>query len=362
MTQQTHDHPLQTPEMINEVTKAIDDASEELRALNLEIFNNPEACKLLSEWLENRRWSVHCGVYGIKTTFKARFSVKEGGRTVYFNAKYDTLSTISHTCSHNLITTSALFSAISLKSILKAYSIPGILGFDSCVIIHRMLDFSIPVCYIKASLKLHAKFRGIILLRQYIQKSESIQRCILKVGKIANIIPDYAEGLFSVRAITVKGVEKLRERMERVFQGVAEATGCKVELEWFALYEDVVTNDTLAEQYRQYMLQYLGLQPEQMVLMKEARMVHDSLGSSDFGSCSYICPGIQAMFNIKASDLPHLIGFREAAQGDIAHEKALRAGKANTLIFLDMLTNDAFTTRMKDEFRAAMKEAGRLSE
>lgn len=48
----------------------------------------------------------------------------------------------------------------------------------------------------------------------------------------------------------------------------------------FALYEDVVTNDTLAEQYRQYMLQYLGLQPEQMVPVKEARTVHDSLGSS----------------------------------------------------------------------------------
>lgn len=48
----------------------------------------------------------------------------------------------------------------------------------------------------------------------------------------------------------------------------------------FALYEDVVTNDTLAEQYRQYMLQHLGLQPEQMVPLKEARTVHDSAGSS----------------------------------------------------------------------------------
>lgn len=48
----------------------------------------------------------------------------------------------------------------------------------------------------------------------------------------------------------------------------------------FALYEDVVTNDTLAEQYRQYMLQHLGLRPEQMVPLKEARTVHDSAGSS----------------------------------------------------------------------------------
>ncbi|OOF90176.1 hypothetical protein ASPCADRAFT_179611 [Aspergillus carbonarius ITEM 5010] len=418
MTQQAHSHPLQAPEVINEVTKAIDDASEELRALNLDIFNNPEvafqevkACKLISDWLENRGWTVRRGVYGIETAFEARFCVKEGGRTVCFNAEYDALPTIGHACGHNLIATSALSSAIGLESILRIHSIPGTLvvmgtpaeesqggkwlmaqngawkGFDSCVMTHGMPDFSTPVCCTKASLKLRAKFRGkpahaaagpwtgrnacdaivqaytgIALLRQHIQKSESIQGCILEAGKAANLIPDYAEGLFSVRAMTVKGVEELRERVEGVFYGAAGATGCKVELEWFALYEDVVTNDTLAEQYRQYMLQYLGLQPEQMVPVKEARTVHDSLGSSDFGSCSYICPGIQAMFDIKASDLPHSIGFREAAQGDVAHEEALRAGKANALISLDVLTNDTFATRMKEEFRTAMKKAGRLAE
>ncbi|PYI02592.1 hypothetical protein BO78DRAFT_410495 [Aspergillus sclerotiicarbonarius CBS 121057] len=418
MTHQIYDHPLQSPDVINKVTKAIDDASEELRALNLEIFHNPEvafqevkACKLLSDWLESRGWTVRRGVYGIETAFEARFSVKEGGRTVCFNAEYDALPNIGHACGHNLIATSALSSAIGLESILKTHSIPGTLvvmgtpaeesqggkwlmaqhgawkSFDSCVMTHGMPDFSTPVCCTKASWKLRAKFRGksahaaagpwtgknacdaivhaytgIALLRQHIQKSESIQGCILEAGKAANLIPDYAEGVFSVRAMTVKGVEELRERVEGVFYGAAGATGCKVELEWFALYEDVVTNDTLAEQYRQYMLQYLGLQPEQMVPLKEARTVHDSAGSSDFGSCSYICPGIQAMFDIKASDLPHSIGFREAAQGDVAHGEALRAGKANALISLDVLTNDAFATRMKEEFRAAMKEAGRLSE
>ncbi|PWY78095.1 hypothetical protein BO94DRAFT_548889 [Aspergillus sclerotioniger CBS 115572] len=158
-------------------------------------------------------------------------------------------------------------------------------------------------------------YTGIIILRQHIQKN-------------------YAEGLFNVRAMMVKDVKELRERVERVFYNAAGATGCKVELEWFALYEDVVTNDTLAEQYRQYMLQYLGLQPEQMVSVKETRTVHDLLGSS----------------------------FCEAVQDYVVHEKALRAGKANALISLDMLINDAFATRMKEDFRAAMKDAGRLSE
>lgn len=65
------------------------------------------------------------------------------------------------------------------------------------------------------------------------------------------------------------------------------------------------------------------------------------------------------MFEIKASDLPHSIGFREASQGDFAHAEALRAGKANALITLDVLTDDNFATKVKDEFVQAMKEAGR---
>ncbi|KAI2903714.1 hypothetical protein CBS11852_1725 [Aspergillus niger] len=418
MAQQTHNYPLQSTEVINEIGSVIDDASEELRRLNLEIFNNPEiafqevkASKLLSDWLENRGWTVQRGVYGVQTAFEARFSVKEGGRTVCFNAEYDALPNIGHACGHNLIATSAVASAVAIEHMLKAHNLPGTVvvmgtpaeesqggkwlmaqngawkGFDSCVMTHGMPDHSTPVCCTKASWKLRAKFHGktahaaagpwtgrnacdaivqayngIALLRQHIQKSESIQGCILEAGKAANLIPDYSEGVFSVRAKTVKEVEALRERVEGVFNGAAAATGCRVEMNWFALYEDVVTNDTLAEQYRQYMLQHLGLQPEQMVPLKEARTVHDSAGSSDFGSCSYICPGIQAMFDIKAPDIPHSVGFLESAKGDVAHTEALRAGKANALITLDVLTNDDFAQRMKDELRAAMKEAGRLSE
>jgi metal-dependent amidase/aminoacylase/carboxypeptidase family protein len=63
--------------------------------MHLKIYNNPEilfqefkACKLLSDWFEARGWTVQRGVYGIETSFEARFSVAEGGRTVCFNAEY----------------------------------------------------------------------------------------------------------------------------------------------------------------------------------------------------------------------------------------------------------------------------------
>lgn len=121
-----------------------------------------------------------------------------------------------------------------------------------------------------------------------------------------------------------------------------------------------MTNATLAEQYRQYMIQYLGMAPEKMVPVDEAKVIHDVGGSSDFGSCSYLCPGIQAMFDIAAADAPHSVPFRDAAGSDLAHAEALRAAKANALISLDVLTNDGFAARVKHEWQDAMREAGRL--
>ncbi|RAL13391.1 M20 family metallopeptidase [Aspergillus homomorphus CBS 101889] len=416
MAQPTETLPLQPGDIISEATQAIDDASEELRRLSLEIFHNPEtafqevkASKLLSDWLEHRGWTVTRNVYGIETAFEARFSVRDGGRTVCFNAEYDALPGVGHACGHNLIAISTLASAVAVESVLKSRNLPGTAvvmgtpaeesyggkwimakngawqGLDACVMTHGMPDFSTPVCMTKASWKLRAKFHGkaahaagapwtgrnacdaivqaytgIAMLRQHIEKSESIQGCILEAGKVPNLIPDYAEGMFSVRAPTVKQIEALKARVEPIFHGAAAATGCTVELEWFALYEDVVTNETLAEQYRQYMIQHLGLTLDEMLPVAEARIVHDLGGSSDFGSCSYICPGIQAVFNINATDLPHSTGFREAAESEIGHAEALRAGKANALICIDVLLNDDFASRMKQEFNQTMKAAGRL--
>ncbi|PCG94220.1 Peptidase M20D, amidohydrolase, predicted [Penicillium occitanis (nom. inval.)] len=405
---------LQSADIVTEVSAAIDNASEELRR----IFNNPElifhefkACKLLSDWCESRGWSVKRGVYGLETAFEARFSVGTGGRTVCFNAEYDALPGLGHACGHNLIATSSVASAIAIETIMKRHSVNGTVilmgtpaeesgggkwimanhgawkGVDACVMTHGMPSFSTPLCLTKASWKIRAKFHGlaahaatapwkgrnacdaivnaytaISMLRQHLEKGQSIQACILEAGKASNIVPEYAEGVFSIRAPTMKKLDELRARFEPIFGAAADATGCTVKLEWTALYEDVVSNNTLAEQYRQYMLRHLGLTPEQMPTLAASRIAHDQPGCSDFGSCSYICPGIQPMFEIKASDFPHSIGFRDAASGDFAHQEALRAGKANALICLDVLMNDEFAEVMRNEFIDAMKERGRWSE
>lgn len=66
------------------------------------------------------------------------------------------------------------------------------------------------------------------------------------------------------------------------------------------------------------------------------------------------------MFEIRAADAPHSVPFREAAGTDFAHGEALRAGKANALISLDVLMNDEFAANVKEEWEEAMRDAGRL--
>jgi metal-dependent amidase/aminoacylase/carboxypeptidase family protein len=69
-------------------------------------------------------------------------------------------------------------------------------------------------------------------LRQHIRKEESIQAVILQAGKAPNVIPDFAEGSFSLRGRDRKALERLRDRVEPVFESAAKATGCTVEVIW----------------------------------------------------------------------------------------------------------------------------------
>lgn len=223
-------------------------------------------------------------MYGIETAFEARFSTGQSqvqGRTIGFNAEYDALPGVGHACGHNLIATSTLASAVGVEAVMKKLGFAGtvvVMGtpaeesgggkwimakngawkdMDACVMTHGMADFSTPVCMTKASWKMKAAFHGksahagaapwtginacdaivqayngIALLRQQMAKDESIQGVITQAGKAANLIPDYAEGLFSVRAPTMKKLEGLRRRVAPIFDAAAQATGCRVELEW----------------------------------------------------------------------------------------------------------------------------------
>lgn len=77
------------------------------------------------------------------------------------------------------------------------------------------------------------------------------------------------------------------------------------------------------------------------------------------GNCTYICPGIQALFAINADDMPHTAAFRDASSTEYAHIEAIRAGKAHAFVGIDAITDDVFYASVRQEWEEAMRKAGR---
>lgn len=80
--------------------------AEELKALSLYIWNNPElaykehlAHDRLTEYLEQQGFEVERH-YHLPTAFRATFTQGQGGRTVGYNSEYDALPGIGHACGY----------------------------------------------------------------------------------------------------------------------------------------------------------------------------------------------------------------------------------------------------------------------
>jgi hypothetical protein len=126
------------------------------------------------------------------------------------------------------------------------------------------------------------------------------------------------------------------------------------------LYDDVVTNYGLANRYREHMISDLGMREEDMLPLDVAKHKYEMYGSSDMGNCTYVAPGIQALFAIDVLDELHTLRFMEAAGLEYAHTEALRTGKANAFLGVDVLVDDEFYREVREEWEESMKAAERL--
>lgn len=122
----------------------------------------------------------------------------------------------------------------------------------------------------------------------------------------------------------------------------------------------MVSNLALANRYREHMLSDLGAKEGELLPLDEAARKYQLYGSSDMGNCTYLAPGIQALFAIDAADELHTHWFKEAAGLKYAHSEALRAGKANAFLGVDALMDDAFYAEVRREWEETMRAAGRL--
>ncbi|KAK3844048.1 MAG: hypothetical protein J3R72DRAFT_439659 [Linnemannia gamsii] len=398
-------------EFAKAVHLAIEGVSSELREISLKLHEDPElsykeykAHALLTDYLEKKGFEVERKAYGLDTAFVARAGNSDKV-TVGICSEYDALpSTDSpkgafHACGHNLIAISGIATAIGLKAVIEQFGLEGQVKLfgtpaeetsggkivmlekgafkdvDVCMMLHGAngdvvypaflaLDTVTVEFFGKASHASASPWEGInaldaaiqaytniAMMRQQMHPSQRVHGIIKDGGKAANIIPDYTNSVYTVRAPKFTEVEVLKKRVEKIFNAAATSTGCTVKLTWGIPYKDIITNDPLARKFEHYMntqgLKYASKEEQQSKLS----------GSTDMGNLSYALPGIHPMFNIlnligeddKTMGL-HTKDFAHAAAQPIAHVATLRASKSLALTGLECIVDSMFLKAVKQDF------------
>ena len=374
------------------------------RQIALDIHAHPEtsnheyfACNLLSEQLKTEGFAVTTDVAGHPTGFTAVYKAQKPGPVLVFLAEYDALAGLGHGCGHNLFGATSLLAAVCLKQVIddvggevRVYGTPGEEGgengsakgsfvregffkdVDAALCVHpgssehELTHEEIACAPFRVEFKGRAShaaanpqeginaldalimvFNAIGLLRQQLPQDVRIHGIVTKGGDAPNIIPDYTEGRFYVRAANVKRMMAVYRKLEHIVEGAALQTGCTGLME---LTQNVVDNILPTPSFDAVYLKNLLSLGEEYHNPK-----HAPLGSSDVGNVSQCIPVIQPM--IRISEVPlagHTIEKREACRSEMGLRSILTGSEALALTALDLILDPALLESIKREHAAVV--------
>jgi amidohydrolase len=374
------------------------------RQLALDIHARPEtsnhevfACGLLSDQLRAEGFAVTVDVAGHPTGFTGVYKSGKPGPVLAFLAEYDALPGLGHGCGHNLFGPTSVLAGAALKQVIdetggeiRVYGTPGEEGgengsakgsfvregyfrdVDAALCVHPGSDHhelthpeiacapiriefkgkaahasSAPQEGVNALDALVLVFNAIGLLRQQLPRDVRIHGIVTRGGDAPNIIPDYTEGRFYVRAATVPRMMEVLEKLKKIVEGAALQTGCTGLLEPTQrnLIHNVVPTPSFDEVYLKNLLS-LGEKYENIIV---------PLGSSDVGNVSQVIPTIQPM--IRISDTPvagHTIEKREACKSETGLSSIALGAKVLALTALDLIQSPALLQKIKQDHAEAV--------
>jgi amidohydrolase len=384
---------------------AIDASAAELRSVSQFIHDHPEialqevqSSEAAADILEKLGFEVERGIAGLPTAFRATIG-SDGGPHIAFLAEYDALPGVGHGCGHNLIALSALAAGVGAKAGLNGtparitvFGTPAEEAVGGKVIMknagvfddvdvamgahpgdeeswcptvegsgealacqgvtiaflgqaaHAAAD---PYNGINALDAIILTYNGINALRQHVRSDARFHGIIVKGGEAANVIPDYAEAFFFVRASTQKYMYELVEKVRKIAEGAALMTGATLE---FSFPEDaswdMITNYTLARALKAN-IDRVGLE------LPDAK-VEEGTGSTDWGNVSYAVPSVETTFPIVQGRCTwHSQDVVDAAESEYGYANTFLISKAMALTALDLIEQPATLTAIKREFETA---------
>ncbi|MCJ7830538.1 MAG: M20 family metallopeptidase, partial [Desulfobacterales bacterium] len=318
------------------IDREVEALAEELYAVSDFLLANPEtayqefkACAYLSRFLNDHGFTVEAKPGGLETAFLARPNGHKTGRpAVAILAEYDALPKNGHGCGHTRIAAASLGAALTLQrleTLPGAFAVVGTPaeeggggkakladagvfdGLEAAMMIHPGQQ-NIPGKDMLGRIKFKMEFFGrtahasgspdrglnaldaliqaynsINALRQHLRPDGRVHGIITHGGDAPNIIPDYAAGLFYVRAGSRTYRDEIFERVQSCAQGAALATGTRCEITVEQPTIDPFRRNAPLEAAAAANMQALGLSIDP----DDGRR-----GSSDIGNLSHVLPAI----------------------------------------------------------------------
>ena len=324
-----------------------EELAPQLEEISHFLYTHPElgleeyqAAEYLSDWMEKQGFALERRWYGLDTAFAARWG--EEGPCVAFLAEYDALPGYGpkgcdpgHACGHNWIAATCAGAAVIFKRVCEQTGLKARVLFAGCPaeetfgskallaakgafdqvdlalqahlseetnIYHRSLALTaLEIRYfgkaahasaapwegINALDAVQLFYAGISALRQQLKPDVRLHGIVREGGLAANSIPERASCLYYARAARRQDLDRVVERLRDVAQGAALMTGARLEINQDELPMDDIVRLPALQQLFDGLLRKEGL----VTITPEVEAAR-SVGSTDVGNVSHVCPTI----------------------------------------------------------------------
>lgn len=363
-------------------------------------FNERKASEKICALMEGKGFAVERGLGGLETAFKASKRHGTGSPVFAFIAEYDALPEIGHACGHNLIAAMSVGAAAAADRVLGESGLNGTVvlmgtpaeeqgggkvvlveagcfdGIDCALMVHPAARTQVDDRTL-ASARLILKYagkpahassapwNGANALEAVIQTFNQINawRCQLREfsringiitsgGKAVNIIPEYAEASFGIRAADREYLEELVEKVRLCANNAASSLGVSVDIVRTGRgYDSIVNNPVL----RDLMAANFSLAGEEVVPRREDA----GLASADMGNVTRRLPSAHCYVKVEAGIEMHTAEFAQACNGPEAGRALAAGAKAMGMTAVEVFSDPALLTKINAAFSRGKPPSGR---
>lgn len=406
-------------------------------------FQEFESSKLLADVLENNGFRVTRGVAGMKTAFVAEagsgkpviavlaeFDALPGlNQEAVPRKEPRPRATAGHGCGHNLFGAASTAAAIAVNQVLKEKNIPGTVRLYGCpaeeggggkvymvrdglfkdvdVALHwhpaDKNSAALRTCL--AVIRFRARYYGksahaagsphegrsamdgvelfnvgMNYMREHIIQQARVHYVVTNGGLRPNVVPDYAEVWYYIRAPKMTQAREIFERAKKVAQGAALMSETRHEIVEVTGTYELLLNETLGKlmdknlnligppkfseeemEFARQLRQSLGLAEDMDLTSGASGPIHTAIepfqvslgyGSTDVGDVSWTVPTVGLNIATAARGIPgHSWSFVACSGSPIGHRGAHTAAQVLACTAVDILQQPDLIEKAKQEFQ-----------